>query len=72
VLPYDDNPQASGTVLAPIPLPAISSAAGVLSGGKAYQLSTYLVAGLAKVQVQAKNNNAGALPVAITYDFKQA
>jgi len=73
VLPYlSDRPGASGqnAPLAPATLPlAVTTqepgTAAVLAAGKAYVLARYAVTGLDKVQVQAKNNNVGTLPVEI-------
>lgn len=77
VFPYDDNPTGGqgGTnrALVPIPLPvAVTSPANTLVSSKANATAVFFVGGYTKVQIQVKNNNAGALPVAYSYDFQRA
>jgi len=73
VLPYLDDavsgvPGAART-LAPLPLPTVAdgTVAAVLSAPRAYVMARYHVAGLQKVQIQAKNNNAASKPVEVDY-----
>lgn len=73
VFPYDDNPATGGVALAPIQVPlAAAQPTNTLVANKAYATAVYFIAGYTKVQIQVKNNNAGALPVAISFDFKRA
>ncbi len=54
--------EADGVTLQPTPLPAVAGVGYVstLSGGHDYFIQQYNVQGIDKVQVQLKNNNAGA------------
>ena len=67
--PSSGTTMGAGPTLAPISLPTLDSAAAVLVSGVAYVWARYRVAGLHRVQIQAKNNNAGTLPVEIDYDL---
>lgn len=67
---YVDSGNPDGLpVLAPINLPTLESTAAVLVGSTAYVWARYRVAGINKVQIQAKNNNAAAKPVEIDFDL---
>jgi hypothetical protein len=71
VLPYLDDSvsglQGAAKTLAPLNLPTADSIAAVLSSSRAYVLARYRISGISKVQIQAKNNNAGSKPVEINY-----
>ena len=75
VLPYLDDAisgaQGATRTLAPLPLPTVADGvvAAVLSAPRAYVMARYHVAGLSKVQIQAKNNNIAAKPVEIDYNL---
>lgn len=77
VFPYDDNPGGgsggTASAIAPIQVPlAAAQPANTLVSNIAYATAIYLIAGYTKVQIQVKNNNAGALPVAFSFDQKRA
>lgn len=71
VLPYLDDaaPGSSTGTLSPLTLGTADTVAATLSSSRAYILARYRVAGLRRVQIQAKNNNAGAKPVEINFDL---
>lgn len=66
---YVDGDTKTPFVLAPINVPTLESTAAVLVGSTAYVFQRYRVSGLAKVQLQAKNNNVAAKPVEIDFDL---
>jgi hypothetical protein len=69
VFPYRES--ATGVSTAPVlgiaAIPALAAGAAVLGGNLAELAQSFNVAGYAKVQIQVKNNNVGALPVEIDY-----
>jgi hypothetical protein len=67
--PSSGTSTGAGPTLAPIALPVLETTAAVLVGNVAYVYARYRVAGLHSVQIQAKNNNVGTLPVEIDYDL---
>lgn len=67
--PSSGTSTSAGPTLAPIALPTLESTAAVLVSNIAYVFARYRVAGLHRVQIQAKNNNAGTLPVEIDFDL---
>lgn len=56
VFPYE----ADGLTLMPVPLPTIQTITNVATGGKVYAVQRFDVTAFERVQVQIKNNNAGA------------
>lgn len=69
VQPYTDESSTVAPVLAPLNLPTADAVAAVLSASRAYIFARYRVAGIRKVQIQAKNANVGALPVEIDFQI---
>lgn len=70
VLPYlDDQVAGTGPSLVPttLALPTTESVAAVLAASRAYVFIRVRVAGLSRVQIQAKNNNAATKPVEINF-----
>jgi hypothetical protein len=71
VAPYldDATPAAPVGSVSPLPLPTLESAAAVLVASRAYVFARYRVAGINRVQIQVKNNNAAAKPVEANFDI---
>jgi hypothetical protein len=67
--PSSGTNTGAGPTLAPISLPTLETAAAVLVSNVAYIWARYRVAGLHTVQIIAKNNNVGTLPVEIDFDL---
>lgn len=67
--PSSGTNTGAGPTLAPIALPTLEASAAVLVANVAYVWARYRVAGMHRVQIQAKNNNAGTLPVEIDFDL---
>jgi hypothetical protein len=67
--PSSGTSTGAGPTLAPIALPVLESSAAVLVSNVAYVWARYRVAGLHTVQIIAKNNNVGTLPVEIDFDL---
>jgi hypothetical protein len=67
--PSSGTSTGSGPTIAPINVPTLETSAAVLVSNVAYVWARYRVAGLHRVQIQAKNNNVGTLPVEIDFDL---
>jgi hypothetical protein len=73
VLPYMDDAVGSGLpTLGPttLNLPVLDVGPNVLVSSRAWIQSRFRVAGIQRVQIQAKNNNAGAKPVEINFGIR--
>jgi hypothetical protein len=68
VHPYTDD-AANPAAVNPVSLPVLDTSNNLLQGGQASLLNRFRVTGLHKVQIVARNNNAGSLPVEINFDL---